>query len=159
MEKSWVHSRDKMLGRNRFLVLLAVGGVTLAIISLSLQFCECTHISCSSYSVVVEQKPACMSPSSQNSLEHSRGPLGALAPPLWSVVVHLLVLWRSLSLKYCGMNLRALLEKHQIMEQENSVRVMENEHMKPLCLLISCSWKPSRVDKVTAVPSSVALLK
>lgn len=30
-----------MLGRNRFLVLLVGGGVTLAVISLSLQFCEC----------------------------------------------------------------------------------------------------------------------
>lgn len=43
MEKYGVRSPDKMLGRNRFLVLLVGGGVTLAIISLSLQFCECTN--------------------------------------------------------------------------------------------------------------------
>lgn len=47
---------DKMLARNRFLLLLVVGGVTLAIISLSLQFCEytiCAHVqfSCSAHSL------------------------------------------------------------------------------------------------------------
>lgn len=34
-----------MLGRNRFLLLLLAGGVTLAIISLSLQFRECANVS------------------------------------------------------------------------------------------------------------------
>lgn len=33
-------SHDKMLARNRFLLLVVVGGAALAVISLSLQFCE-----------------------------------------------------------------------------------------------------------------------
>lgn len=46
MEKDAVQVLDKMLGRNRrFFLLLLAGGVTLAIISLSLQFRECANVS------------------------------------------------------------------------------------------------------------------
>lgn len=40
MEKTvdWIH--PKMLARNRFLLLVVVGGVVLAIVSVSLQFCK-----------------------------------------------------------------------------------------------------------------------
>ncbi|TNN01295.1 hypothetical protein fugu_010677 [Takifugu bimaculatus] len=42
MEKDAVQRLDEMLGRNRFLLLLLVGGVTLAFVSLSLQFLNLT---------------------------------------------------------------------------------------------------------------------
>lgn len=88
MEKHGVRSRDSMLGRKRFLILLVVGGVTLAIITLRFQFCECTNIPCISC-LVVEQNTICMSSNGLNHLplqpcgcpELSRGPLGAPAPP------------------------------------------------------------------------------
>ena len=44
-ERDADQSHDKMLARNRFLLLVVVGGAALAVISLSLQFCKCTvHI-------------------------------------------------------------------------------------------------------------------
>lgn len=55
MEKDTAQLHDKMLGRNRFLLLLLAGGVTLAIVSLSLQFCECTNVSSISC-VAIEEK-------------------------------------------------------------------------------------------------------
>ena len=61
MEKHKVHSGDKMLGRKRFLMLLLAGGVTLAIISLSLQFCECKNLSYTSC-LVVEPNPVSQRP-------------------------------------------------------------------------------------------------
>lgn len=42
MQKDVDQSHDKMLARNRFLLLVVVGGAVLAIVSLSLQFCKCT---------------------------------------------------------------------------------------------------------------------
>lgn len=45
LEKDAVQRPDEMLGRNRFLLLLLAGGVTLAFVSLSLQFRECANVS------------------------------------------------------------------------------------------------------------------